>query len=45
MLLQMFKDDFNAVLTMEADDFIERGKARGDSNPELWKQGIDNTIN
>jgi hypothetical protein len=45
MLLELFQEDFGQVLTMSKDDFVKRGKARGDANPELWKEGIDNTIN
>lgn len=45
MLLELFQEDFGQILTMSKDDFVKRGKARGDANPELWKEGIDNTIN
>ena len=48
MLLQLFPDDFNQVLTMDRDDFIQRNVARGANNAEnsaLWKDGIDATIN
>ncbi len=48
MLLQLFPNDFNQVLTMSKEDFIERNVARGANsaeNSELWKIGIDNTIN
>lgn len=48
MLLQLFPDDFNQVLTMDRDDFIQRNVARGANDAEnsaLWKDGIDATIN
>lgn len=45
MLLQLFQNDFGTILTMSKDDFVKRGKVRGDSNPELWKDSIDTTIN
>jgi hypothetical protein len=44
MLLEMFPDDFTKVLNMSAEDFIERGIARGDSYPQQWKEGIDKTL-
>lgn len=48
MLLQLFPDDFNQILTMDRDDFIQRNVARGANDAEnsaLWKDGIDATIN
>jgi hypothetical protein len=45
MLLELFQEDFGQLLTMSKDDFVKRGKARGDANPELWKEAIDKTIN
>lgn len=44
MLLEMFPNDFTKVLNMSAEDFIERGIARGDSYPQQWKEGIDKTL-
>ena len=41
MLLSLFPNDFNKVITMSDEDFITRGLARGDSNPAAWKQGIN----
>ena len=41
MLLSLFPNDFNKVITMSDEDFIARGLARGDSNPAAWKQGIN----
>ena len=47
MLLQLFPQDFNKVLTMSSNDFVARNVARGANNEEnsiKWKQGIDGTI-
>lgn len=41
MLLSLFPNDFNKVITMSDEDFIARGLARGDSDPAAWKQGIN----
>lgn len=45
ILLEMFSDEFNSVLTMSHDAFVERSMARGDSDPEGWKTDLDVTIN
>lgn len=45
MLLDLFGDEFNTILTMSREDFINRGLQRGDKHPDLWKDGIDATIN
>ena len=48
MLLELFTEDFNAVYTMQIDDFVTRDMARRSvtkENTTLWKQGIDETIN
>lgn len=44
MLLKLFPKDFDQVINIPKEDFIERGKNRGDKHPEQWKEGIDNTI-
>jgi hypothetical protein len=41
MLMAMFPKDFTKIVTMGREDFIARGQARGDRNPEGWKDGID----
>ena len=41
MLMAMFPKDFTKIITMGREDFIARGQARGDRNPEGWKDGID----
>ena len=48
MLLTLFSEDFNKVLTMEQEDFVKRNVARNANDEEnsiKWKQGIDATIN
>jgi hypothetical protein len=46
MLLQMFPEQFNSVLTMSYDAFMKRSIARGDGgNPHGWKTDVDATIN
>lgn len=44
MLLKMFPDKFNSVLTMSYDAFTERSKDRGDSDPHGWKTDLDATL-
>lgn len=47
MLLQLFPEDFNKVLTMSSADFVSRNVARGantEENSIQWKQGIDATL-
>lgn len=45
MLLELFPNDFNRIITMDQEEFVKRGLARGDSNPGSWKQGIDAVLN
>lgn len=45
MLLRMFSDQFDSVLTMSEDTFIQRSTERGDSDPVGWKSDLDATIN
>ena len=45
MLLELFPNDFNRIITMDQEEFVKRGSARGDSNPGSWKQGIDAVLN
>ena len=46
MLLELFGQDFNKVLTLGEQDFIDRNVQRGATkkNSKLWKQGIDQTL-
>ena len=44
ILLEMFADEFDSVLTMSQEAFIERSTARGDSDPMGWKSDLDATI-
>lgn len=44
MLLKMFPEEFNSILTMSSDAFISRSTSRGDSDPHGWKSDLDNTI-
>lgn len=44
MLMSLFSKDFTSMITMSRDEFISRGKARGDVDPENWKTGIDNIM-
>ena len=44
MLMALFPKDFTSMITMSRDEFIARGKARGDANPESWKTSIDNIM-
>ena len=41
MLLDLFPEDFNKILTMGVTDFEQRAIKRGDSNYSDWKIGID----
>jgi hypothetical protein len=48
MLLELFPEDFNAVYTMQTDDFVKRDMARRpvtEKNAREWKRGIDDSIN
>lgn len=45
MLLELFPDDFNRIITMDKEEFVKRGLARGDSDPTNWKQTIDAVLN
>ena len=47
MLLQMFPSEFDSILTMSSDEFINRNVNRGytEENSLLWKEGIDKSIN
>lgn len=44
MLLELFSEDFDSILTLSDNEFIKRGKLRGDEHPEEWKKGINETI-
>lgn len=44
MLLKMFPDKFDSVLTMSYDAFTARSKERGDSDPHGWKTDLDATL-
>lgn len=45
-LLKLFPKDFNLILNLKEDDFINRNINRGGKQLEssLWKEGIDSTI-
>lgn len=47
MLLEMFSQDFNSILTMSSDEFVKRNVNRNytKKNSLLWKKGIDDTLN
>ena len=47
MLLQMFPSEFDSILTMSSEDFVNRNVNRGysEENSLLWKEGIDESIN
>ena len=44
MLLDLFGNEFDKILTMEFDDFVDRSKRRGDAVQEAWKIGIDESL-
>lgn len=47
LLLRLFPQDFDKVVTMDDDVFIQRNVERGDNNENnsrLWKDGINNTL-
>lgn len=45
-LLKLFPNDFNYIIDVESNDFINRNINRGgnETNSKLWKEGIDKTI-
>lgn len=45
-LLKHFTKDFNYIINLDKDDFIERNIGRGgdEKGSRLWKEGIDNTL-
>jgi hypothetical protein len=47
MLLELFPEDFNKVITMPQEEFVARNvsrKANDEANSIEWKKGIDATI-
>jgi hypothetical protein len=47
MLLELFPEDFNKVITMPQEEFVTRNvsrKANDEANSIEWKKGIDATI-